>query len=80
MTKYTYELSSTHNNYPNIIVYERYRDGETAGWKVESDWGYQMYNSNTEENAQIYYTTCIFLNPYYDWDSFDWVAVLVESK
>lgn len=82
----TYAISTEHNNYPNITVYDRFRDGTPFGWRVEANEGYVMYHANenaTEldpetglERPVTYYYTEAGLSPYYNWNNFDFVAVL----
>lgn len=51
---FTYEISTEHNIYPNLTVYDRFSDGVAAGWKVEANEGYVFYDENAEDmDAQI---------------------------
>lgn len=89
MATYTYEVSTTHNNYENMTVYDRFRDGVQSGWRVNANEGYVMYQPSvlypsadpeTGEPIEVHnYFTLVMINPYYNWDNFDYVAVPRES-
>ena len=84
---YKYEVSPAHNVYENMTVYDRYRDGVPSGWRVEANDGFVMYQENEvhteiidgEETTVIYYCTVAMINPYFNWDNFDFVAVPRDS-
>lgn len=86
MATWTYEISTEHNIYPNITVYDRFRDGSPYGWRVEANEGYVMYHANANDTEPdpvtgeirpvTYYYTASHLSPYYNWNNFDFVAVL----
>ena len=87
---YTYRVSTEHNIYPNITVYDRFWDGEEAdGWRVEANEGYVFYDPNAnntdidqttgEEIPVIYYYTLMLLTRYYNWANFSLIAVPRES-
>ena len=85
MAVYTYEVSTEHNVYPNITVYDRFRDGVQSGWRFNTNEGYVMYDTtanNTELDPETmeeipvtYYYTQYYANPNYNWNNFHWVAV-----
>lgn len=89
MAVWTYEVSEEHNNYPNLTVYDRLKDGEAAGWRVNANEGYVFYNSNAnnteidpetmEEIPVTYYYTVSLLPRTYNWANFDFVAVPRDS-
>lgn len=89
MAVYTYEISTEHNIYPNITVYDRFRDGVLTGWRINANEGYVMYHANAndteldpETNEEIpvtYYYTVATKSLTSSWDNFDWVAVLRDS-
>jgi hypothetical protein len=81
----TYKLSREHNVYPNIKVYDRYYNGEVAGWKVTANQGFVFYDT-AERNVGIdpetmeptlvtYYSTEAILTRYFNWADFSFVAV-----
>ena len=84
----THEISTEHNNYPNLTVYDRFADGVPAGWRVNANEGYVFYDTNDEnfeldENGNevpviYYYTVCYFPRTL-DWNTFGLVAVLRSS-
>mgnify|MGYP003484517450 CR=1 FL=1 len=89
MAVWTYEVSEEHNIYPNLTVYNRLKDGEPAGWRVNANEGYVFYNSNAndveldpetmEERPVTYYYTISYLPRIYNWANFDFVAVPRDS-
>ena len=89
MAVYTYNISTEHNIYPNITVYDRFKDGVLNGWKVVVNEGYVMYCSTdnyTEIDPEtgheipvIYYYTQSGLPLTYNWNNFAWVAVPRDS-
>jgi hypothetical protein len=89
MAVYAYEISAEHNIYPNITVYDRFKDGVLNGWKVNTNEGYVMYRTtdNTveldpitgEERPVTYYYTESRLPLTYNWNNFAWVAVPRDS-
>ncbi len=86
MAVYTYAVSNEHNNYSNLTVEDRFKDGQPFGWRVTPNEGYVMYRANAndveidpetgEEIPVTYYYTLATLSPYYNWANFSWVAVL----
>ena len=88
MAVYTFEISAEHNNYPNLTVYDRFRDGSPLGWKVEANPGYVFYDT-TENNTELdengnevpvtYYYTLMYISPYFNWANFSLVAVPRDS-
>lgn len=85
MATYTFEVSTEHNIYPNITVYDRFRDGVLNGWRVNANEGYVFYDENAEDTILdpetmeevpiTYYYTIRYLNPNYNWANFALVAV-----
>ena len=85
----TYVISTEHNIYPNITVYDRLNNGVAAGWSVRANEGYVMYPTNEEhieidpvtgeERPVIYYYTETGLPLTYNWNKFAWVAVPRDS-
>lgn len=85
MAEVKYIISTEHNNYPNITVYDRLYDGVTSGWKLVADDGYVMYDTTDEttmldnegnEIRDVYFCERVNLSPKNNWDKFSWVAVL----
>lgn len=84
MAVYREELN-TNYNFPNIYVYNRYRDDVLTGYKVYPHDGYVMYRTNandTELNPETgeevpvrYYYTQAGLSLNHNFDNFYWVAV-----
>lgn len=89
MAVYTQVLSTEHNVYPDITIYDRLRDGVLSGWDVYANEGYVMYHANAndteldpdtmEEIPVTYYYTEAGLPPNYNWANFDYVAVPRDS-
>lgn len=89
MAEWTHEISTEHNIYPNLTVYDRFADGEARGWRVNANDGYVMYDTTAndmeldpvtgEEIPVTYYYTLMYLTQYYNWDNFAWVAVPRDS-
>ena len=89
MATYTYEISVEHNIYPNLTVYDRFRDGLLYGWRVNSNEGYVFYDENAEdmtidpetmmEVPITYYYTVRYCPPTYNWANFALVAVPRDS-
>ena len=85
----TFEISTEHNIYPNLTVYDRFSDGVSAGWKVEANEGYVFYNANAtdteidpetmEEIPVTYYYTIRLFPRNYNWANFALVAVPRDS-
>lgn len=85
--KYTYELSVAHNGYKHLTVWDRLQDGAPAGWRVNADEGYLMYDPTEEVPAaidpvtgeempgEVYYSKVRYLPRNYDWSRFALVAV-----
>ena len=86
---YTYEISTEHNIYEGMTVYDRFADGVPSGWRVNADEGYVFYDttandteldeSGVVEVPVTYYYTLMHLSKYYNWANFPLVAVLRES-
>ncbi len=85
MAEVNYMISTEHNIYPNLTVYDRFYDGVASGWKVVPNDGYVMYditdnNIEFDENGNeipvTYYYTQVNLSPYTNWNNFSWIAVL----
>ena len=49
MAEWTEQISTEHNNYPNITVYDRFADGEARGWRVQANDGYVFYDENAND-------------------------------
>ena len=93
MAVYTYVVSEEHNIYPNLTVYDRLADGMPAGWRVNANEGYVMYDSTandveyetnpeTGEDIEIpvtYYYTLAIHPRTFNWNNFSWVAVPRDS-
>jgi hypothetical protein len=85
----TFVVSTEHNNYENIIVYDRYINDAFNGWKAVPAEGYVMYDANAndteldpdtmEERPVTYYYTQLNMPRTYNWANFSWVAVLRSS-
>lgn len=86
MATYT-EVLANDFNYPNIDIYRRYTDGVQTGYKVLPQEGYVMYSPtndviteldpNTgEEVTNIYYCRLAILPLRYNFDNFNYIAVL----
>jgi len=85
MAVYTYEVSTEHNNYPNMTVYDRFVDGVQNGWRLNANEGYVFYDTtenNTEpdpitgeERPVTYYYTVAYIPRNYPWARFPYVAV-----
>lgn len=83
--KITYQISTEHNIYPNMTVYDRIKDGVSAGWKIEPNKGYKLYNKNNEskvidpitleEKTEITYLSSVMLPSRFNWVNFDYEAV-----
>lgn len=86
MSEWTYPIDTEHNIYPNITVRKKMRDDVFAGWRINSNEGYVFYDTtenNTEidpetddEISVIYYYTEADLTKYFNWNNFNYVAVL----
>ena len=84
MAVYTFEISLEHNIYPNLTVYDRFRDGVLVGWKIESNDSYVFYdtsedskeiNEKGEEISVNYYFALTYLPTNFDWYNFSLLAV-----
>ena len=85
MATYT-ETINTNYNFPNLSVYNRYKDGVLCAYRVYPDDGYVMYDSSKhdtvlnpdtmEEEPVTYYCTMAGLPLNYNFNNFPWVAVL----
>lgn len=89
MAVYT-ETIDTSFNFPHIDIYKRFRDGVQTAWHVYPHEGYVMYSQSTdvittqdpmtgEETTEIYYCRMAGLSLRYNFDNFDYIAVL-ESE
>ena len=87
--EFDYVLSTDHNIYPNITIYEKYLNGEFCGWEFRANEGYVFYDT-TEENVEmnpeteeefsvIYYYTLASKPKIYNWNNFHYVAVPRDS-
>ena len=88
----TYELSVDHNGYEHLTVWDRLRDGESAGWRVNADEGFVMYDpteevpsaidpvTGEETAGVIYYSRVRYLPRNYDWSKFDLAAVAERAE
>ena len=89
MAVYTYEISTEHNIYPNMTVYDRLVDGVKNGWRINANEGYVFYDANANhteidpETMQpvpvIYYYTVATKSRNYNWANFALVAVPRDS-
>jgi hypothetical protein len=85
MAQFTTELNTSFN-FPNINIYNQYRDGVQYGYQVIPYDGYVMYDTNDyhteinpdtmEEIPVTHYYTMAGLPLSYNFDNFSWVAVL----
>ena len=85
------EVTYTPSTYefPNLIVENKYIDGEHRGWRVTPAEGYVFYDltdeniepdpETGEEGPVTYYYPLAYLPRYYDFDNFQFVAVLRSS-
>lgn len=79
------EKIATDLAYPHLIVYQTFRDSTQNGWRLTTESGYVMYDTNdhytqlypdtTEETPVTYYYTGAHLPVNYNFDAFPWVAV-----
>lgn len=86
--KITYNKSNEHH-YPNMMVYERIKDGAVFGWKIEANEGYKLYNPKAiektfnpitmEEETNITYLSMVMLPSKYNWEAFSYEAVEVTE-
>lgn len=85
MAVYTEELN-TNYNFPNISIYNRYKDGVLCAYRAYPNEGYVMYDTTEEEWQQdspdsepylvTYYYTMVGLPLRTNFDNFSFVAVL----
>lgn len=84
MAEWKYTVSTEHNNYPHLTVYDRKADGELCGWRVKPNDGYVMYDVTDEatecdefgnERPVTYYYKDVLLPLGVNWDAFPWRAV-----
>lgn len=85
----TYSISTEHNIYPNLTVYDRFMNGVQYGWRVNANEGYVFYNKNenyTETNPETgleepvtHYYTIVYPGPSVDWNDFPYIAVPRDS-
>ena len=86
MAVYTYADSTEHNIYPDLKVYDRFRDGVHVGWKIEAKPGYVLRDTDTELNEDgdeitvTRYSTPFYLPSNFDWPNFALVAVPRDSE
>ena len=89
MANYTYEIA-TDITIPNITVYNRFRDGELTGYRVNANDGYVLLDTSREYNTIIDEVTGEYADPpqYFrvvyctlrtDFNNFHWVAVEENS-
>ncbi len=81
----TYQESLIYNTYPNMTVYDRYKDGVFAGWKVVPKAGYKLYDKSKdskvidpitlEEITEITYLVSVTLPRTYNWINFAYESV-----
>jgi hypothetical protein len=87
MTVETLTVSTEHNNYSNLTVYDILMDGVFDGWRVLPNEGYVMYDTtdynvvpdpdNPDEVIEVtFYYTRADLPPRFNWNNFSWVAIL----
>ena len=89
MAVYTYEVSTEHNIYPNLTIYDRFVDSVPNGWRVNANEGYVFYDANAnnveldpdtmEEVPVTYYYTIAHFPANYRWANFAIVAVPRDS-
>ena len=89
MATITYQVSTKHNIYPNLTIYDRFVDGVQNGWRVNANEGYVFYDitandveldpETMEERPVTYYYTVMSLNRNHDWSTFSQVAVPRDS-
>lgn len=83
------QISTEHNIYPNLTVYDRIADGVAAGWEVRANEGYVFYDTtanNTDFDPEtgeevpvtFYYIIRMFPRNY-NWANFSLVAVPREG-
>ena len=88
-TTYAYKVSTEHNIYPNMTVFDRFADGVPSGWRVNANEGY-VFCDTTANNVELdesrkievpvtYYYTIMHLSKYYNWANFPLVAVPRDS-
>ena len=88
MATWTEEIN-TNFNYPNIDIYNLYRDGELRGYEARTHEGYVMYDTNANyteldpetmtEVPVTYYYTLFGMPTTYNFNNFSWVAVPRDS-
>lgn len=89
MAVYT-ETLDTSFNFPHIDIYKRFKDGVQNSWRVYPQEGYVMYCLSSdiittidpttgEEITETYYCRMAGLSMRYNFDNFDYIAVL-ESE
>ena len=83
-------MPNTNFNYPNITISPTYYNGVQDGYDVIPNYGYVMYSQSTDvitdidpntgnEVTEIYYCRYAWLPLRYNFDNFDYIAVL-ESE
>ena len=88
--KITYQISTEHNIYPNMTVYDRINDGIVAGWKVEPNENYKLYDKNAdskvinpitmEVETVITYLSMVMIPNRFNWDNFAYEAVKITEE
>ena len=85
-----FEISTEHNNYEGITVYDRFSNGVAAGWEVRANEGFVFYDTRRNDTeidpetmeeipVTYYYTIKSIPRTYNDWDNFPYVAVPRDS-
>lgn len=82
-----YEISTEHNKYENMTVYNRMNGDTPNGWRVNADNGFVMYDpteevsitidpvTGEEISSEVYYSCIRYLPRNYDWNKFTLIAV-----
>jgi len=83
----TYEISTEHNFYNHMTIYNRITDGINTGWRVNANAGYVLYDlaverpitidhmTGEEQQDEIYYFRLRYLPRNYDWNNFNLTPV-----
>lgn len=79
------EEITTDKVFPHITVYRTFMDGIQNGWRLATEVGFVMYDTNDnysifdpdtmEETPVTYYYTCAHCPLNYNFTAFPWVAV-----
>lgn len=85
----TYEISTEHNIYPGMTVYDCFSDGVPSGWRVNANEGYVFYDTTAndvelDESGMVevpvtYYYVIRHLSKFYNWANFALVSVPRDS-